>query len=124
MRILWTCSAGLALLILVGCFGTDLKAYGVSTWPAYDEPAPLAAGLTADEAATLTDFAKAHKDLYKKVQGQSNAWRAIVQTHNARALSINFNQLVALGHDEAEAKRMMLAKYAGKTIAGLEKYRE
>jgi hypothetical protein len=124
MRTLWICSACVALLTLAGCWGSALKAYGVTAWPAYDEPHPLAEGLTPDEAALLTQFASEHKDLYKKVQGQANAWRAIVQKHNEAALKINFNQLVGLGHEDAEAKRMILAKYAGKNITGLGAYKE
>jgi hypothetical protein len=93
------------LMTLAGCLGSgDLKAYGVAPWPIYKEPDAL--NFTDAEKATLTKFAADNAELFKKIQGQSHAWRAIVQAHNKRALEINQNQLKALGYDEATVRQV------------------
>lgn len=123
MRTRLICSAVVlaALVFVAGCIGdTNLKAYNVGPWPLYDEPAAL--DLTDAEKATATPFIQANPELWRKIQGQSNAWRAIVQKHNEKALEGNINQLVALGYDKDLATRMVLASASGKNIKALEQY--
>lgn len=91
-----------SLLCLVGC--SDMKSFGVSPWPIYTEPAPLV--FDEAETKTLTDFATSNPELFKKIQGQSHAYRAIVQSHNKKALEINKKQLEALGYDEKTVRQV------------------
>ena len=61
------------------------------------------------EATIVTElmkFAVANPELYKKIQGQSNSYRAIVRTHNKKALEVNKKQLQALGYDEETIKQV------------------
>lgn len=91
-----------SLICLAGC--NDMKAFGVSPWPIYKEPAPLT--FSADEQAALVKFATEQPELFKKIQGQSHSYRAIVQTHNKKALEINKKQLEALGYDEKTVRQV------------------
>ena len=116
MRTLWICSALTVVLALTACgMGTGaLKAYGACPWPVYDEPQALGDGLTDAEKATVLEFVNAHKDVWKKIQGQSNAWRAIVRTHNRRAVDVNIAQLKALGYEEDASRKMVAADVLGR----------
>ena len=95
-------SLAVLLLALAGC--VDGKTYGISPWPIYKEPAPLV--FDDKETAELMKFAVANPELYKKIQGQSNSYRAIVRTHNKKALEVNKKQLQALGYDEETIKQV------------------
>lgn len=79
-----------------GC--SDPKSFGVGPWPIYAEPPPLE--FTPEEAQDLQTFARDHPTLFKRIQGQAHAYRAIVQEHNRRAKEMNQRQLKALGFDE------------------------
>lgn len=91
------------ILLLSGC--SDPKSFGVGPWPVYAEPPPLQ--FAPDEQTDLENFARDHPALFKRIQGQAHAYRAIVQEHNKRAKEMNQRQLKALGFDE-EALRQTL----------------
>ena len=92
--------AGLfAVLFLHGC-GPDIKALGGGPWPVYGEPAKVQ--LDDAEAKILIQFSIDHPELFKKIQGSANAWRAIVLEHNKAAIDINRKRLEALGFTDKD----------------------
>jgi hypothetical protein len=93
----------MSIIIFAGC--NDPKSFGVGPWPVYTEPAPLQ--FSPDEQTTLQSFSREYPDLFKRLQGQSHAYRAIVQEHNKHAKEMNQRQLKALGFDEESLRKTM-----------------
>lgn len=89
-----------SLFLLGGC--ADAKSMGMGPWPIYEEPKPLA--LSEDEKAAVMAFIVKNPALWKRIQNQDNAWRAIVRTHNKNARTMNKKQLATMGFDEQEIK--------------------
>jgi hypothetical protein len=96
--------AAIALLLsLSAC--SNPQSFGIGPWPVYAEPAPLE--FTPDEQAELKQFAHDHPALFKRIQGQANSYRAIVQEHNKRAKEMNKKQLKTLGFDDEAIRQTM-----------------
>lgn len=103
MKSLYKLAVISVILVLAGC--SDPKSFGVGPWPVYTEPAPLQ--FSPDEQTELETFARDHPALFKRIQGQAHAYRAIVQEHNKRAKEMNQRQLKALGFDEDTLRKTM-----------------
>jgi len=91
------------MLFLSGC--GSVQSFGVGPWPVYKEPDALT--FTDDERAELETFAHDHSELFKRIQGQANAYRAIVREHNRRAKEMNLRQLKTIGFDEQSIKQTL-----------------
>jgi len=72
--------------------------------PIYDEPASLK--FTQEEKEILTGFAQRYPKLFKKMQGQLHAYRAIVQTHNKNARKLNKGLLSSMGYTEEQIEKI------------------
>jgi hypothetical protein len=92
-----------ALLALCGC--NNPQSFGIGPWPVYAEPPPLE--FTPDEQAALENFSRGNPELFKRIQGQAHAYRAIVQEHNRRAKEMNKKQLKTLGFDDEALKQTL-----------------
>ena len=94
---------GSLLLALSGCWGVDVNAVGAGPWPVYDEPT---VEFTPEEATQLEAWKAQNKTLFKKIQGQDNAWRAIVREHNKRARDLNRKKLEMLGFKQVDLDKL------------------
>ncbi len=92
------------MLLLPGC-DYSATAIGAGPAPIYDEPAPLV--MSAEEKAQVTEWSTAKPELWQKIQGQSNAWRAIVRTHNAWAKDQNKKKLDMMGFKKKDLEAVM-----------------
>lgn len=85
------------LIMLAGC--SDLKGFGVSSWPLYRQLAP-APELTGDEKKALVKVLSAKQVARLKTLASSEAYyRAVVETHNKHALAQREKVQRAIGDD-------------------------
>src|SRR4051812_24691732 len=91
---LLVCAA--AIFLLSGC--GNVQSFGVGPWPVYKEPEALS--FDDNDRTALQEFALNHAALFKRIQGQTLSYRAIIREHNRRAKEMNLRQLKTIGFDE------------------------
>lgn len=102
-RMNWIGSLVLAAVFLTGC--ADIKSIGGGPIPVYHLPDKLA--FTPEEATTLGTWVYTHPELFRKIQDQEHAYRAILQSHNKWAKETNRKRLEAMGFKDSDLREVL-----------------